>query len=324
MSRDLDPAPSVPQSDGPAPPATVAEPSERPDGGPEGAARLAPPPRVVPAGQRGPLGPDAIVWRQTQEWRMLAGAGTALLLQVAHPAVGAAVGEFSTYRERPWHRLHKTMELVFGGIVFDIGGRHEQGYRIHALHNKLEGVDMRGRRYHAQEPDGFFWVLATLIQVGVEMSELVGPPVRPHERPRLYAEWLEVGRILGLQDHQMPADLPAFQRYWAEMLHDGLDRNRTVDEVLATVARPAAPPGLPVPEPLWRLTAGAVGGRALGTLTLGLLPPELRRRWQLPWSRARELELQALGRSIRTLFPLLPRRARVHHWAAPAVLGRGR
>ncbi len=254
---------------------------------------------------------------------MLAGGGTALLLQVAHPAVGAAVGEFSTYRERPWHRLHKTMELVFGGIVFDIGDRHEQGYRIHALHNKLEGVDMRGRRYHAQEPDGFFWVLATLIQVGHDMAQLVGPPIRPQERPRLYDEWREVGRILGLEDRHMPPDHVAFGRYWTEMLADGLDRNSTVDEVLETVARPAAPPGLPVPELLWRLTAGAVGGRALGTLSLGLLPTEIRDRWQLPWSRARELELQAIGRSVRTVFPLLPRRLRVHQWAAPAVLGRG-
>ena len=111
---------------------------------------------------------------------------------------------------------------------------------MHQMHNKLEGTDFRGRTYHAQEPEAFFWVLATLIEMGLRMCRRFGPPIHDHELPRFYAEWQEVGRRIGLEDRHMPPDYAAFRRYWGEMLHDGLDRNQTVDEVLATITAASA------------------------------------------------------------------------------------
>lgn len=267
------------------------------------------------------LGPGSLTWRTCAEWRMLTGAGTALLLQVAHPAVGHAVGTYSTYRERPFHRLDQTMALVFGGIVFDVGGRGEQAFRVHQMHNKIAGTDFRGRAYHAQDAEAFFWVLATLIDTGLTMCRRFGPPIHDHEVPRFYDEWREVGRRIGLEDRHMPPDHAAFRRYWDEMLRDGLDRNPTVDEVLATITSAPRPPGLRLPEGLWDATAGRVGGNVLELLAIGLLPAELRARWELPWDAGRERRLRALSAIVRRTFPRLPRRVAVHPWAAPAVLG---
>ena len=50
-----------------------------------------------------------------------------LLLQVAHPTVGAGVHDYSDFEQRPWDRLMKTIDyvslLVYGGRDAAAAGR---------------------------------------------------------------------------------------------------------------------------------------------------------------------------------------------------------
>src|SRR3954470_21817861 len=66
-------------------------------------------PFLVP--QRG--GP---VWRAAGDVRTLSTAGYALLLQVAHPTVGAGVAQHSNFAADPWGRLLRTLDYVNGTI----------------------------------------------------------------------------------------------------------------------------------------------------------------------------------------------------------------
>jgi uncharacterized protein (DUF2236 family) len=50
--------------------------------------------------------------------------------------------------------------------------------------------------------------------------------------------------------------------------------------------------------------------RFAGLATVGLLPPELRARFDLELSRSQRLELRALGAAARSTTPLLPRALR--------------
>src|SRR5215203_4705573 len=59
---------------------------------------------------------DSPVWRYASDIRLVAAAGYALLLQVAHPVVGAGVAEHSNFQEDPWGRLHRTLDYVNGTI----------------------------------------------------------------------------------------------------------------------------------------------------------------------------------------------------------------
>jgi uncharacterized protein (DUF2236 family) len=60
----------------------------------------------------GLFGPESITWRVNREGVLLLGGGAALILQVAHPLVGAGVAEHSNYREDPWGRLYRTLDLT--------------------------------------------------------------------------------------------------------------------------------------------------------------------------------------------------------------------
>ena len=70
-----------------------------------------PDPAEVPALVPSRGGP---VWRAAGDIRLLSTSGYALLLQVAHPTVGAGVLEHSNFREDPWGRLLRTLDYVHG------------------------------------------------------------------------------------------------------------------------------------------------------------------------------------------------------------------
>ncbi len=92
------------------------------------------------------------------------------------------------------------------------------------------------------------------------------------------------------------------------MVDHGLTRTASVDRVLASVRGPVPSP-LPVPGTLWR--AVRIPARSAVLLAgLGLLPPELRERFGIRWSRRDEAEFRAMSAS-RAVTPLLPPRLRV-------------
>jgi uncharacterized protein (DUF2236 family) len=67
---------------------------------------------------------------------MLATAGYALVLQVAHPTVGAGVHEHSGFVEDPWGRLLRTLDYVHGTVYGGPELAGTTGARIRGLHRR--------------------------------------------------------------------------------------------------------------------------------------------------------------------------------------------
>src|SRR5579884_2532000 len=134
------------------------------------------------------LGPDSVAWRRTSDIRLYLVMVYALLLQVAHPTVGAGVRDYSDFERRPWHRLLRTIDyvtlLVYGGDQAVDAGR-----RLRDLHKRFRGVREDGQRYHALEPDAYAWVHATLIETYVAGHAHFGTPMTADETERFYAEY---------------------------------------------------------------------------------------------------------------------------------------
>ncbi len=253
--------------------------------------------------------PDGILWRYGGDARILVTAGSTLVLQVAHPTVGAGVREHSTFASDPWGRLLRTLDYVF---VMSYGGAEAAaatGRRLRDMHKAIKGVRPDGSRYHALEPEAYAWVHATLFDGMVTGHRRFGRPMRDDQVDRLYAEWRALGRVIGVREGDLPDDWAGFRPYFDRMVEERLEDNDVVHEVLSTLTRPAAPPIPLLGDRAWRLAS--VPMARLGALaTVGLLPVALRERLGLRWARAQERELAALAAASRAATPLMPARLR--------------
>jgi uncharacterized protein (DUF2236 family) len=249
--------------------------------------------------------PGTITWRRAGDARVLIAAGYALLLQVAHPTVGAGVGEHSQFQRDPWGRLLRTLDytctIVYGGPQ----AAGEMGRRMRSFHTQVKGTRPDGQRYHALEPVPYAWVHATLADAIVAAHARFGRPFTDTQREQLWSEWRALGRLLGIRERDLPPGWQAFCEYVEAMVQRELEHTPAVDEVLAALARPAPPELSALYRPLWPLARVQLG-HFLRVATVGLLGPALRERFGLSWTRADELELRAIGGALRGATPLMP------------------
>lgn len=231
-------------------------------------------PTALPDGYR-PLGPDSLFWQITGDWRAGLLAGRALVLQVAHPVVGAGVGEHSVYKTDPYGRLDRTvrstLRLVYGGT-----DASEEGQRLRQMHRDIKGVDARGRRYSALHPEAYLWVHATGFEFALVFFEKFDQPLDPDRRETLFQEWRTMAWTLGIPDHHIPSTEADFWQFWNGVLPK-LENNPVVQDLLYQAPKP--PPHVP------SLVHDAISGRVLATsrqLITWTLPSELQERFALP------------------------------------------
>src|SRR4051794_40144123 len=244
------------------------------------------------------------VWRAAGDIRLLSTSGYALLLQVAHPTVGAGVLEHSNFREDPWGRLLRTLDYVHGSIYGGPELAGEIGRRVRAMHQGIKGVKPNGEHYHALEPDAYAWVHATLASAFVNGHRLFGDPMTPAQAEAFWQEWLRLGRLIGVRPEDLPERWTGFREYFDGVVANELEDNETVHLVLETLDRPARPP-LPVVRPwLWRALA-LPSGRMQRLTAVGMLPRELRLKLELDWTRADERRFRAFAATSRASSPLV-------------------
>ncbi|WP_067280182.1 oxygenase MpaB family protein [Streptomyces jeddahensis] len=288
---------------------------------------MPPPPSTVL-----PPPPGGLLWDVTGEIRTLLTLPPALALQVANPAVAAGVDEYSVFRTDPWGRGERSLRSLQLWVYGGQAAAAEEGRRLRRLHRAIRGTDAHGRPYHALMPEAYAWVHATGFPVMRHARQYLGRrPYTDDEERQLYAEWLQVGRVLGIRDRDMPGTLEEFWPYYRAMLAEELELTRVVQELVA-VDRPIPPPDR---GPLAiRLALRALWPVLLPQfvrfrrfVTIGLMPPGAREAIGLPWTPVQERRLRRFGHAVRTVVPLLPerlryftlaRRARAAHRAAPA------
>jgi uncharacterized protein (DUF2236 family) len=261
-------------------------------------------------------GPDSLAWKLGSDWRILLGAGRSLLLQVTHPVVAAGVAQFSNFAADPWKRLVGTLEMYVGGVIFGWpDGSQSAGARLRAIHERIRGVDSRGRSYSALQPDAFHWVHATLLDGIVVTTQHFGKQLDAEELDVLYLEMCEVGRLYGIRAEDMPPDWASFRNYFDGMVETVLEDNPVAHEVLSTLRKAPPPKSVPLLDGIWRTLLWPPAGHTALLTTVGLLPGVLRDRLALSWTRRQELELRAHAAVIRRVVPILPDRIRMHPWA---------
>jgi uncharacterized protein (DUF2236 family) len=248
---------------------------------------------------------DTITWQRASDARMFVAAGYALLLQVAHPTVGAGVSEHSQFRLDPWGRLFRTLDYTYTMVYGGPQAAGEMGRRIRAFHRQITGMLPDGRRYSALEPDAYAWVHATLAAAIVDAHELFGRPFSPRERQELWTQWRTLGRLLGIRDRDLPAQWGGFRTYFRQTIDDTLAHTAAVDEVLAALARPSPPEAPLLAAAVWTPVQISLG-HVIRLTSIGLLGEQLRERFDLPWSSRQQRQLGLLAALLRAGTPLMP------------------
>ncbi|MEU9232361.1 oxygenase MpaB family protein [Streptomyces subrutilus] len=260
-----------------------------------------------------PPPPGGVLWTIAGDIRALLMLPAAFTLQVAHPAIAAGVDQYSVFRTDPWGRGERSLRSVqlwvYGGE-----GAAEEGLRVRRLHKEIQGIDTRGRRYHSLDPACYAWVHATGFPVYLYAGRYLLRRFTPAQERQLYREWLQVGRILGLHDRDMPQTIEEYWVYWGRMLAEEIEPTAVARELVATDVRlPCPEAGGPVVRLLLRLTWPAlrvVFLRLRAFVTAGYMPPEARAAVGLEWSPAQERRLRWFSTALRLLVPALPERLR--------------
>ena len=222
------------------------------------------------------------------EGSLVLGGGAALLLQLAHPAVGYAVAHHSGFARDPMRRLRHTL-----GYVYAIGlGTPEVAERAAAAvdraHSGIPG---------ARDPEAQLWVAATLSRVGMQVHDVLFRPLPAAVAAEIYTVQGRFGTSLQVPRELWPPTRADFDAYWERMLPTlavGDDARR----VAAGILRPA-----PGTVPLWVRAALPLGR----LMTASLLPDAVRDAYGLPRRPRRE---RAAVSVARVLVRLTPRRIR--------------
>jgi uncharacterized protein (DUF2236 family) len=179
----------------------------------------------------------------------------------------------------------------------------EIGRRVREMHKSIKGTRPDGERYHALEPEAYAWVHATLADAIVRGHRLFGRDMSPATVEAFYADWLKLGRLIGVRERDLPARWADFEPYFDRMVDGALEDNPTVHLVLDTLRRPAKP--LPsLPTPVWKAANGAP---VLTLVTVGMLPPRLRAKLGLRWTARDARAFRAFCAAARAATPLIVR-----------------
>lgn len=239
-------------------------------------------------------GRASLTWQLSTRWTSLLGGQRALLMQVAHPSVGAGVAEHSDFSSDPFGRLDRTLDAI---MTIGFGSDADRAATRRALdrvHAGVTGTTDAGDPYQATDPALQFWVHATLVDTVLCVERRYLQVLTRTERSRLYHESVEMARALGIPDRHIPADLATFRAYM-----DDMNRSLEPSDQSRAVAAAVLRPGLRlVPGPLLAPLAWA---------TLEMVPRPLRRAYgyrdlvppQLAAVRAGQL-------AARTALPRLP------------------
>jgi len=248
-----------------------------------------------------------VVERINGERLVLLGWPCAILMQVAHPLIAAGVEEHSTFRDSPvapLRRLHGTIKAMLGLTFGDAREQQRVIDTIRSIHTRVNGTLDReigrypaGTPYSAEDPALVLWVHATLLDTSIRLYELLVGSLTAADRDEYCRDSASVALALGADPTAVPRDWSAMSNY--------------VEAILAGQTLAVGSHALSLADAILdsrTMTLSGPAGWTTRRLTAGLLPPELRRQYGLPWGTREERGFLRVVRSLRRIRRWTPTR----------------
>ena len=196
---------------------------------------------------RGPLGPDSLTWKYFGDLR------TGMLgvwigaIQNMYPELGAGVEDHSILLREPLQRVARSVYPIMG-VVYDGDRAAQTGEQIKGFHTTIKGVDAEGRRYHALNPEMFYWAHATFFMLIIKTAEYFCGGLTEAEKRQLFDEHVQWYRMYG--KHAAGAQVVGgFCEYWDRKCSDELEINRATLDIFSI--RIPKPWFVLMPTPVW-------------------------------------------------------------------------
>ena len=232
---------------------------------------------------------DDLLWYWATDWRLgLSGLSNGIL-QLMHPGLGAGVAEHSDFFDEPWARIMRSVGPIVASIRDDGTAR-----AIKEMHRDIKGSDAHGDRYHALDPETFWWAHITLYRAVEQAARRFSAGgLSEAERDEMYAGGMSWYRRYGVSERAVPPTRAAYTERFRQICTDELEMTpaaeRAVD--MALHGRIEGLPGLPG----WLATPVELASTPAARLTsIGGLPAVVRRRFDIPWSVADDVQYRAL------------------------------
>jgi uncharacterized protein (DUF2236 family) len=239
---------------------------------------------------------DSVIRRVNIEPAIMFGAGRALLLQLAHPAVAQGVDEHSDFKGNPFTRLQGTLEATYAVVFGSTDLADGVGRRIQWIHDFVTGPG-----YAANDPANLLWVHATLADTALRCYTTLVEPLSPEDEATYYEEMTRVAEVFGVARADQPATLADFRAYVDDTIAT-IDVTPIGRELAAFILDPELPFRLHVPfTPLLGLQR---------RFTLGTLPAPIREQLGVPWTVDDQARFERAERRVRAVFRSTPRAVR--------------
>lgn len=263
-----------------------------------------------------PLGPQSLVWRYFGDNRMYLIGPRPAVLQNMLAELGQGVLDHSVFFDDTAARVKRSLPPIFN-TVYGLDDDHP-GTQVRDFHTDIKGEMPDGKRYHALDPETYFWAHATFVEQVLYFADTFVKRLSREEKEQIYLESKTWYRRYGVSDRPMPATYDEFERYWDRMLDEIVVAHQTAKYGVGYVTK-----GFPCPKGVpawaWKLIAPVFNPLA-AFLTTGGLPPRARDLLQLPWSERQELRYQHFAafwrsRPVNWIWDRLPMRVRYNGYA---------
>lgn len=230
-----------------------------------------------------------------REGIVLAGAGAAIALQVAHRSVAAGVQQHSNFTADPLGRLRRTLQYIFAVVLPEARpARDTVTDWVTRAHAPVEGI-VDGAPYSAADPQTQRWVTATLYWTAEQIRwRIWGEHRAAEDAEQIYHSYAVLGTALGMPETSWPRDRAAFQQYWDQQV-PALEVTAAARQIMTDLfTASSVPTWLRAAMPLAKF------------LTAGLLPAEIRCQLGWDWDGANSRREDRLWRIFRYAYPRLP------------------
>ena len=252
------------------------------------------------------LGPDSILWQRFGDWRSMFVALSAGVLQIAQRDISRSLVQQSNVFDNEVARLVRS---AFP-IIRTVYEGPEVGAMIRDFHKDIKGTHPDGSRYHSLNPEVYYWAHATFTAMPYLLAGNFMPDMTHAEREQLFQESRTWYSYYGVAEpDNAPKSYDEYLTYMDEM-YDKLGPSETIDRSRIMNGLTLDPPDPSVPRWAWKPVA-PIASKLLLWVSIGLLPEKVRNSLGLEWTKSDQRKLNVFSRATRTVFSVLPRKARM-------------